>query len=400
MDLNAPLGMTPPPAPKRRVGLFVGLGVIVAGVAAIGTVIALSDPHAGEPTATATIPPPLAKASHGDIALAGVTPLLPPPAEPIARDAATDRTPTASFNRDPGAHEFGHANDVGTIENGVKVFRAPPSAQQTAVPQQSGGPLIIDVTRALDDPQHRPKMANAQPEVATPTPAATAPKIAIFVSGMGLNESATRTAIEVMPSPVTLAFVPYANTVAASVGAAKERGHEVLLQLPMQAAQGASPGPHALKASASTTETADDLAWLMGRMDGYDGVTNLLGASVSADTKAMTTVLKAVASRHVFYLDDGTSKRSVAVSVASSLEVPAVQADLVLDATSEPAVVRANLDHLVAIARRKGSAIGMASGLPEHLAEIAQFASGLRAQGITLVPVGTLVPGTSATTAR
>ena len=104
----------------------------------------------------------------------------------------------------------------------------------------------------------------------------------------------------------------------------------------------------------------------------------------------MRAVLKIVSGRNLFFVDDGTSKHSLAPSLASELNVAEAGADVVLDATADPAVVRANLDRLVAIARSKGHAIGMASGLPEHLGAIARFAADLSSQNVSLVPVGTL----------
>ena len=128
----------------------------------------------------------------------------------------------------------------------------------------------------------------------------------------------------------------------------------------------------------------------MSRFDGYVGVTNLLGAPVTANAATMSAVIKATAAHNLFFLDDGTSKRSLAATMASQMNVPEAQADIVLDATADPAVVRANLDSLVAIARRKGQAIGMASGLPEHLGTIARFADELASKKIALVPVSAL----------
>ena len=214
--------------------------------------------------------------------------------------------------------------------------------------------------------------------------------MAIFVSGMGLDAAATRTAIETMPAAVTLAFLPYGSSVIADVGAAKSKGHEVVLQLPMRNEGGGAPGPHTLRPEASAESLKSDLAWLMERFKGYDGIANLLGAPVTGDTAAMTQVLKAAGARHLYYLDDGTSPRSLATSLARDLNVEALKTDLVLDATSEPAVVRANLERLVAIAKRKGKAIGMASGLPDHLGTIARFAAELDGKGVMLVPVSTL----------
>ena len=399
MDLNAPLGMIPPPKPRRRAGLVVGFGFAAVTLIAAGLIIALSDPHAGEPTAMAIVPPetPVASERTTDLALSGLSPKVSRADQ--RRDSAVDRTPTGSL---PSISS--HEGDTQSFEHGVRVVRSPPLG--TSAGPSTPGPLIIDVSRALDAPPRKPGPGTILTNPATAN-VADGPKIAIFVSGMGLDESATRTAIEVMPSAVSLAFLPYGKTLGSLVEAAKTRGHEVLLQLPMQNRQGdtlgSTQGPHSLAVGHLGPVLAEDLDWLLARFSGYDGVTNLLGAAVTSDASAMTAVLKAVGGRHLFYLDDGTSKRSQAVSVGASLGVPTLQADIVLDATADPALVRANLDSLVAIARRKGRAIGMASGLPDHLAAIARFAGELRGQGISLVPVNALAGATnapSATSAR
>lgn len=270
------------------------------------------------------------------------------------------------------------------------VYRGLGASTSAAAP--AAGPLVIDVSRALDNPLgkgHVAPAAGGKSATAAPAPPAQ-PRVAIFVSGLGLDAGATRTAIETMPSSVTLAFLPYGTKVAADVDAAKAKGHEVLLQLPMRNEGGSNPGPHALRPDVPSAVFKSDLAWLMGRFTGYDGVANLLGAPVTADAAAMTLVLKAAGARHIYFLDDGTSRRSLAESLAQDLNVETVKADLVIDASPDPAVVRANLDKLVAIAKRKGKAIGMASGLPEHLGAIARFAADVGGKGAILVPVSTL----------
>ncbi len=204
--------------------------------------------------------------------------------------------------------------------------------------------------------------------------------------------------MDAMPAAVTLAFVPYGMMIGATVAAAKAKGHEILLQIPMQNGAGAAPGPHALHPDESATALRDDLAWLMSRFDGYDGVTNLLGAPVTADEAVMTALLRDVRARGFYYVDDGLSKRETGLAAGARLDVPTLQADLVLDATADARVVEANLQTLAAIARRKGSAIGMASGLPDHMAAIARFAGSLEAQGITLVPLAELSTAKAATT--
>ena len=383
MDLNAPLGMTPPPKRRRPIVLLAGGGLVAAALVAVAWMLTVADPRGGRPFAVAELPLPL--------------PLLAP-----SRPPALDTTPTGTLAPTaavPGASSTAANEPVdrsraGNLEGGVMVYRG--FGPSLTAPPAVAGPLVIDVTRAINDPLGKVRAAPGTGAKAASTVAPTMvstpaqPRVAIYVSGMGLDAGATRTAIETMPAAVTLAFLPYGTAVAASVAAAKAKGHEVLLQLPMRNEGGSSPGPHALRADAATDGFKGDLAWLMDRFSGYDGVANLLGSPVTADTGAMTLVLKTAGARHLFYLDDGTSRRSVAESLAPDLNVEVAKADLVLDATGDPAVVRANLDQLVAIAKRKGTAIGMASGLPEHLGTIARFASEIGGRGVALVPVGTL----------
>ena len=382
MDFNAPLGMKTPSRSRRPLILAAAASLIVILVAGVGYLLVSADPHGGEPYAVAVLPPP-----H----------MAPRPTPKV--DAVTDEMATASLASPgvankasvPGA-AAGHPEpfDGGTFENGVRVYRG---TEPTGVQQPQRGPLVIDVTRQLDATPQKAR-AGGRPTTSTGTPpvagTASMPRIAIYVSGMGLSKAATRTAIETMPPAVALAFMPYGEAVSASVDAARAKGHEVLLQLPMQSDPSGTPGPHALRPNEPADALAGDLDWLMSRFKGFDGVTNLLGAPVTADTSTMTAVLKAAGNRNFFFVDDGTSKRSVTPGLAAQLKLPAMQVDVVLDATTDPAIVQANLESLVAIARRKGQAIGMASGLPEHLGAIARFASDLASKNVTLVPVNTL----------
>ena len=376
MDLNAPLGRKPPPPRPSRVVPIVLASVTAVALVGAGIYLMRADPHGGEPYAVAAIPPEPA-----------------PKPQPVPPTAAPDPMPTGSIAPPPAA-----ADDQIRLENGVRVV-SPSAGADTA---RRTGPLIIDVTKALDGgglrKQDHTASTETLPKVVTGVPSAQSipaarPRVAIFVGGLGLNEIATRTAMEVMPAAVDLAFVPYGTALTGSIDAARSRGHEILLQLPMKGAQGAAPGPHALSADESAAERTADLAWLTSRFDGYAGMTNLLGAQVTARTDAMTAILEAVRQRGAFYVDDGTSRRSTAPSLAPGLGVPVVQADVVLDATADPSVLRANLERLVAIAKAKGSAVGMASALSDHVAAVARFATELDGRGVTLVPVGAIARG-------
>jgi uncharacterized protein len=153
-----------------------------------------------------------------------------------------------------------------------------------------------------------------------------------------------------------------------------------------------NPGPHTLVADAGKPGNGDNLAWLMSRFTGYVGVANFLGGKFTADEAALRPVLRAFATRGLFYVDDGTSARSLAMTLAPGQALAAARADIVLDSTGGPGAIEAALARLEAIARDKGLAIGVASALPDSIETISRFARGLEARGIALVPLSAAMP--------
>ena len=78
---------------------------------------------------------------------------------------------------------------------------------------------------------------------------------------------------------MTLAFAPYADDVQRWVAKARELGHEVLLEVPMEPFDfpDSDPGPHTLRSGASEDANIRKLTWSLTRFTGYAGITNLLG---------------------------------------------------------------------------------------------------------------------------
>ena len=235
----------------------------------------------------------------------------------------------------------------------------------------------------------RPAAVYARPIITPPTLKSGAPRIAIFVGGMGLSRAMMQEATDKLPGAVTLAFAPYGVDLEAQVARARDSGHEVLLQLPMDtfAAADADPGPHTLHSARAPEAIVDDLHWLMTRFPGYVGVTNFLGGRFTSDEAAIAPVLRETRERGLLYVDDATSPRSIAEAIATRADLPFARADVVLDADKTAESIDAALARLEAAARKNGSAIGWATGLPLSIERIARFARSLEDKGIALVPV-------------
>ncbi|MDX7953226.1 divergent polysaccharide deacetylase family protein, partial [Lichenihabitans sp. Uapishka_5] len=202
---------------------------------------------------------------------------------------------------------------------------------------------------------------------------------------------------QALPPAVTLGFAPYGTDLDAQVAQARASGHEVVLQVPMESfnpPDGAAAMPHLLATGRTTRETLDDFAWQMSRFVGYAGVTSFLGAKFTADAGAFTPVLKDVGARGLFFLDDGTAPRNLATTAGPPLGVPVVKADVVIDALGEPEAIEASLRKLEKVAQSRGAAVGSTTGLPNAVDRVAAFTARLAADGVTLVPVSSLVAAT------
>jgi len=222
---------------------------------------------------------------------------------------------------------------------------------------------------------------------------ANAPRIAILIGGMGLSASGTADAINRLPADVTLAFAPYAKNLKTWVSRARQSGHEVMLQVPMEPFDypDNDPGPYTLVTSLRPAENIRRLQWLMSRMGGYTGVVNYMGARFTSKPEALQPIIAEFRKRGLLYVDDGTSKRSQATQIAAQIGLRAGTADIVLDAVQTGPAIAAALERLEKIAREKGSAIAVGSGLPITFSQITDWTEALLDKGIVLVPVSALV---------
>jgi uncharacterized protein len=218
------------------------------------------------------------------------------------------------------------------------------------------------------------------------------PRIAVVVGGLNVSISNTKLALARLPGPVTLAFAPFASDAQASVDAAREAGHEVLLEVPMEPLDfpESDPGAHALMVAASGDENVRRLNWSLSRFTGYVGITNLLGARFMSEQSTIEPVLKETARRGLIFFDNGTSRSSLALTAARHAGGSIATGMLVLDEVQTKESVDRKLAELEVEARRSGSAIGVASAFPVTIARIAAWAESADTRGFALVPISVL----------
>ncbi len=219
-------------------------------------------------------------------------------------------------------------------------------------------------------------------------PVSGSPKIALIVGGLGMTQKHTNAAIEELPPEVTLSFVPYAPNLQTWINKARAAGHEVLLELPMEAYDypNVDTGPLTLVTTAKAEENVRRLNVLLGKATGYFGVTNYQGAKFATDGAAAGPVMKALKDRGLVFVHDGGAARSALPQTANQTGLDFTVADRIVDAELTADSIDRQLLALEALAIQNGSAIGVGFAYPVTIEQFRLWAEGLKAKGYQLAP--------------
>ena len=221
------------------------------------------------------------------------------------------------------------------------------------------------------------------------------PMIAIVIDDMGVDRRRSARALD-LPGPLTMAFLPYAEQVQAQAARARQRGHELLVHVPMEPAdRSVNPGPNALLTSLSSDEALRRLKLDLAAFDGYVGINNHMGSRFTSDPNALTPILKELKARGLLFLDSRTG-RSAGVEIARRLDLPHAARDVFIDHDVSAAAVAESLRKIEAIARRSGHAVGIGHPKDETLDQLAQWLPGLSGKGFAVVPISAIVRATYA----
>lgn len=398
LDLNSPLGLDK--KPRKRGGLrsrafrssVKGLAIVAGLCLAGGAVFAIWQANqAGfRKVETAALEPAQAEA-----------PAVKPEVKP-----ATGNTPP------PGSALRGASGQPGPAI--IKVTPDMPPGMPNVTAGAEGNVVVVQNTHRSGQDQrvaHLPEPALVEQSPTGPLPVrgadglrpmdayavgwsgARGARIALVIGGLGLSQTGSMEAIDKLPQEITLGFAPQGNSLQRWMQAARQNGHELVLQLPMEPFDypRVNPGRNTLTVDDGAKKNQASLLWALSRMTNYAGVMNYMGARFTAETEAFSPVLGEIGRRGLYYLDDGTSARSQADRIAESDAVPFAAADVLIDAAQDRGAILDRLDELERIARAKGSAIGTGSAFAVTVDAVAAWANEVKKRGIEIVPVSALV---------
>ncbi len=309
-----------------------------------------------------------------------------PPAEDMAAGASAPTPETPAETPPPAAAEAQAEAPAAATQD-----EAPPegeTAEEEPAPEELGE-QVVAIPVIPPAPEQLPSWERYRQPF---NMADTRPRIAVVLTGLGLSDSATETAINKLPPAVTLSFSPYARGLEQWIALARSRGHEVMIDLPMEPAfPNEDPGPQGLRTKLSAEENLDRLDWVLSRGSAYVGVAGAMGSRFTASRSAMEPILQDVKARGLMFLDRRTTEDSVVPAVAAELGLPRAINNRSIDERQVSRVaIDARLAQIERIALTEGFAVAMAQPYPVTLERLADWATELTARGYVIAPITAL----------
>lgn len=239
-------------------------------------------------------------------------------------------------------------------------------------------------------PTRRP---GTPPDPVRPVELPGAPFLAIVIDDWGYDWAAADDMLA-LPEPITVAVIPFLPRSISHAIRAKERGHEVILHLPMEPLD-PSLDPHHLTIGSALgdAEVAERVEKAIGAVPGIVGVNNHMGSKGTADPRVVRTVLEVVKRHGLFFVDSRTSNRSVVPAMAKAVGIPFGVNSTFLDNRDDVAYVKQQLELAAKRAKERGAAIAIGHVRKATARAIRELLPALEKQGIRLVRLSQVIDG-------
>ncbi|MET0029308.1 MAG: divergent polysaccharide deacetylase family protein [Candidatus Thiodiazotropha sp.] len=215
-------------------------------------------------------------------------------------------------------------------------------------------------------------------------------RIGLIIDDLG-NQKALGEQLVALPGPVTLAFLPQTPFAWHLATLANEQGKEIMLHLPMESDNGLPLGRGALTLEMPRERFLRTLRRNLSSVPYLSGVNNHMGSLLTRDPTAMRWLMGELRREGLYFIDSRTTDMTVAERVADIQQIPNSRRDIFLDNTPDEDAIWRQLQKLVALARNKGSAIGIGHPYPATIKVLQEALPALARQGIELVPVSEIV---------
>ena len=296
---------------------------------------------------------------------------------------------------------------AGEVPEGVNPTDTPPEPEEKAAPSEASPDaktiLIPTQDRAL--PQ-APIAGLTQQSQFGPVPTKSAGNallayrrpfqkqagkkpVSLVVGGLGVNRRLTQDAINSLPADVTLSFAAHSVGLQDWVNTARQDGHEVLIEIPLESTNfdPAEPGAdRTLRMSLPPAENNRRLEWMLSRAQGYAGVINFNGDVFLTRADIAAPFMDRLSQTGVGFLTDGDFETPSLAALARTVQQPFKAGHGVIDPDPISLVISGRLSALGDTAQSGSHPVGVGFAYPETLSEVQNWIATLEAQNLQLAP--------------
>jgi len=219
------------------------------------------------------------------------------------------------------------------------------------------------------------------------------PAIALIIDDLGTKRELGKRIVN-LPGPVACAFLPYGRYTDSLARKAHAQHKEVMLHLPMQAVEDAPAmlGKGVLTLDMTRPRFRTTLAHDLAAVPYISGLNNHMGSLLTRHPGTMAWLMEVIVRRgDLFFVDSRTTSATVAEQLALEYGVPNTRRNVFLDNVPTRPAVRVQLQKLIAMAKRDGTALGIGHPYPGTVAVLAEELGRLEQQGVRLLPVSRLI---------
>ena len=220
------------------------------------------------------------------------------------------------------------------------------------------------------------------------------PRVAIIIDDVGFDKAIAMAFSRLSPD-LTMAILPASPFGRAIADRLYVRGIELMLHLPMEPMQypEVNPGPGALMADMPPDLLLETLRRDLDGIPYVKGVNNHMGSRLTTLSDQMRQVFTVLKKRDLFFIDSLTARHSICRDSARLLQLDFAQRDVFLDNIQDNNYIAGQINELIQISQRHGSAIGIGHPYPATLEtltlmlpEIQEKVSIVRASALTVTP--------------
>jgi len=190
----------------------------------------------------------------------------------------------------------------------------------------SDASVIYAVSGFEDSPR------NTTSSVELKTNVAAEKRLAVIIDDFG-NDMKGTDEILGLPVKLTVAVMPFLRTSEQDARKAHEKGHDVIIHLPMEPKQGnpAWLGPGAILSNMTDAEVREKVEAAIKNVPYAVGINNHMGSKITGDKRIMGVILEVCKEHGLFFVDSKTNYHSIVGEVCDEKGMSRLQNDIFLD---------------------------------------------------------------------